>query len=127
VSETPRVDPVTEEFVAMARPDVAQIEVDGEIVLYDDRSKVMHRLSPTAGQVWRCLDGSGRLAEIAADIAEVYQADPAQVLDEVVATVRNLASAGLLVGVGDETDGNDVLDPNFPLGDAGSLTVRVVP
>ncbi len=98
---------MTATFVATARPDVAQVEIDGEIVLYDDRAKVMHRLSPIAGQVWRCLDGSGSLAEIAADLADVYQADPEQVLTDVVATARQFGSAGLLVGVGDPEDANE--------------------
>jgi hypothetical protein len=131
---------------------VVQVEIDGEIVLYDDRAKVMHRLSPTAGQVWRCLDGSGSLAEIAADLADVYRADPGQVLTDVVATARQFGSSGLLVGVGDPPDGEDArdsssephgsedldtpfvpelvatcMDGSFPLGEAGTLTVKVGP
>jgi hypothetical protein len=145
------VDAVTGEFVAMARPDVVQVEIDGEIVLYDDSAKVMHRLSPTAGQVWRCLDGSGSLAEIAADIADVYQMDMEHVLSDIIATVGEFESAGLLEGVGDgpeaeeaeessePTGQEDLSDPfvhepvsscmdsSFPLGDAGSLTVKAGP
>lgn len=103
---------ITETFVATARPEVAQVEIDGEIVLYDDKTKVMHRLSPTAGQVWRCLDGSGNLAEIAADIADIYQADLGQVLADVVATARQFGSVGLLVGIASPRDGA-VVDPAF--------------
>ncbi len=148
MSERDPDDVVTATFVATSRPDVAQVEIDGEIVLYDDRAKVMHRLSPTAGQVWRCLDGSGSLAEISADLADVYQADPGQVLADVVATARRFGSAGLLVGVGDPPDSEDADDPpeheprepdgpfvpepaascmdgSFPLGEAGTLTVKV--
>lgn len=137
--------------MATARPDVTQVEVDGEIVLYDDTTNVMHRLNPTAGQVWHCLDGSGSLAEIAADLAEVYAVDPQQVLTEVVATVRQFGSAGLLVEVGDALDGAGVVDiasyvqpedPDspfvpepyasgmdgaFPLDEAGKLTVKAGP
>lgn len=151
MSEQDPVDVVTATFVATARSDVVQVEIDGEIVLYDDRAKVMHRLSPTAGQVWRCLDGSGSLAEIAADLADVYQADPGQVLTDVVGTARQFGSAGLLIGVGDLPDSEDAHDPpelneqkdpdspfvlepasscmdrSFPLGDAGSLTVKAGP
>ena len=108
MSEQDPGDVVTPTFVATARPDVAQVEIDGEVVLYDDRVKVMHRLSPTAGQVWRRLDGSGSLAEIAADLANVYQADPEQVLADVVATARQFGSAGLLVGVGDQEDADEL-------------------
>src|SRR6185312_11155716 len=94
------VGAITEAFVPTARPDVVHVEIDGEMVLYDDRAKVMHRLSPSAAQVWRCLDGSGSLAEIASDLAEVYQADQNQILTDVVATARQFGSAGLLVGIG---------------------------
>jgi hypothetical protein len=104
---------ITEAFVATARPDVVQVEIDGEIVLYDDMAKAMHRLSPTAGQVWRCLNGSGNLADIAADIADVYQADPAQVLADVVAAARRFGSAGLLVGIASPPEGA-VVDPVPP-------------
>jgi hypothetical protein len=150
VSERQPVDAVTEEFVATARSDVVQVEIDGEIVLYDDQARVMHRLSPTAGQVWRCLDGSGSLAEIAADLADVYQVDPALVLSEVVATARNFAMAGLLVGVGEPSGQEDAfadgehdptqdvdgpfifevatgMDAAFPLDVAGLLTVQAGP
>lgn len=142
---------LTETYVATARPDVVQVEVDGEIVLYDDSAKFMHRLSPTASQVWRCLDGSGSLEEIATDLADVYQVDVVQVLADVVTTTRQFASAGLLVGIGEPPDGDDALasserverevpdgpfvpepgtrcmDRSFPLGDAGSLTVKAGP
>lgn len=111
MSEQDPVDVVTAMFIATARPDVVQVEIDGEIVLYDDSAKVMHRLNPIAGQVWRCLDGSGSLAEVAADLADVYQADPGQVLTDVVATARQFGSAGLLVGVGDPPDNTDTHDP----------------
>jgi hypothetical protein len=142
------VDAVTGELVARARPDVVQVEIDGEIVLYDDSAKVMHRLSPTAGQVWRCLDGSGSLADIAADIADVYQMDAEDVLNDIIATVDQFESAGLLEGVGDEPEAEELSEPtgkedlsgpfvpepvascmdsSFPLGDAGSLTVKAGP
>lgn len=149
--ESVDVSAVTETYVATVRPQVVQVEVDGEIVLYDGRAKVMHRLSPTAGQVWRCLDGSGSLEEIAADIADVYQVDVVQVLADVVTTTRQFGSAGLLVGIGEPPDDDDALvspdrvegevfdgpfvpeprtrcmDRSFPLGDAGSLTVKAGP
>lgn len=107
------VDPstITKTFVPTTRPDLVQVEVDGEIVLYDDSAKIMHRLSPIAGQVWRCLDGSGSLAEVAADLADVYQADAKQILVDVVATARQFGSAGLLVDVAVPSEGDDDSDP----------------
>ena len=95
------VEAITDEFVATARPDVVGVNVDGEMVLYDDSRRVMHRLNPTATAIWLCLDGSGTLAEIALDMADVYRVDPAQVLSGVIDMVREFGSKGLLVGVGE--------------------------
>ncbi len=86
--------------VLSARTGLAAVEIDGEIVLYDDGERRLHRLNPTAATVWRCLDGRGRLADIAHDIAEVYRTPAEQVLADVVQTARHLAAQGL-VGGGD--------------------------
>jgi hypothetical protein len=89
------------------------------------------------------------LAEIAVDLAEVYEVDAKQILADVLATARQFGSAGLLVGVAGPPDNDDAPDPpdavaleetespfvpdpaascmdaSFPLGDACSLTVKV--
>ncbi len=142
------IEAVTPGFVAIARPEVVSVEIDGEVILYDDSRKKLHRLNPTASALWQCLDGSGTLAEVARDIADVYHADPDQVLADVVETARLLGAQGLLVGVGDPSgeevvggDGDSApledpgapfvaelprpcMDSSFTLGDAGRFTVR---
>jgi hypothetical protein len=90
---------ITGVFIPSTRPDVAHVEVDGEVVLYDDVAKVMHRLNPTASVLWNCMDGSGTLIEIAGDLADAYRADAGAVLDDVVAVTRDLGDKGLLVGI----------------------------
>jgi hypothetical protein len=90
---------ITADSVLSARPDVAQEEVDGEVVLYDDVAGVMHRLNPTASVLWACLDGTGTLSEIAVDLSRAYRADPDVVLADVVAMTRDLGDKGLLVGI----------------------------
>lgn len=76
------------------------MEIDGEIVLYDDLSGRLHRLNSSAAVLWRCLDGRGSLADIATEIAETYQADPAEVLNDVVRATLQLAGEGLLAHAG---------------------------
>ncbi len=84
--------------VLAARPGLASVEIDGEIVLYDGGQRRLHRLNPAAATVWRCLDGKGTLSEIARDIADVYEAPAGDVLSDVVQTARQLRAKGLLQG-----------------------------
>ncbi len=77
------IDAIDAAFTAMARRDVVAVDVDGEIILYDDSRGVLHRLNPTASALWQCLDGSGTLGEIAADMADVFQVDGDRVFSTV--------------------------------------------
>jgi hypothetical protein len=99
VSPEIEAEAIDADFVAVARSDVTSVELDGELVLYDDAARVMHRLNPTASMLWACLDGSGSLAEIAADVASAYGADVVQVCSDLVAASRHLGRMGLVVGV----------------------------
>lgn len=92
------------EFIGFARPELASVEVDGEMVLYDDDERRFHRLNPAATTLWVCLDGTGSLAEIATDIAAVYGTDSKSVLADVIRLARQLADEGLLVGVESKPD-----------------------
>lgn len=76
---------------------IAFVEVDDEVVLYDDDTRRLHRLNWAAATVWRCLDGTDTLAQIAADIAEAYAADPDIVLADVERLACELVAEGLLV------------------------------
>lgn len=95
--------------VARARSDVACVELDGEIVLYDDGSRRFHRLSPTAATFWRCLDGSASLRDIAQDLADAYQVEVATVLPQIISLTRSFADEGLLE------------DPQGPVATVGRL------
>lgn len=92
-SDQRAIDPET---IARARADVASVELDGEVVLYDDRSRRLHRLNPTAAALWRCLDGSVPLRQIAADIADVYKVGESVVLPQVITIAHSFARQGLL-------------------------------
>lgn len=94
-----RADDIGEGFVPQVRASVAGVELDGEMVLLDDDTGAMHTLNPTAGALWECFDGSGTVADIAADAAEVYSAEPATVAHDVLELARALGRQGLLVGV----------------------------
>jgi hypothetical protein len=115
---------ITAAFTPSARPDVAHVEVDGEVVLYDDAAGVMHRLNPTASVLYACMDGTGTLAEIAGDLARAYGADTDVVLADVVAVTRDLGDKGLLLGIRRDPD-----DPGAESGteDAGDDPENATP
>ncbi|MGH9073406.1 MAG: HPr-rel-A system PqqD family peptide chaperone, partial [Acidimicrobiales bacterium] len=89
-------------FVAVAKPSVASVELDGEGVLYDEEAGASHLLNATATAVWSCLDGSGTLDEIAAELADAFGADAQTVRHDVIALVQQFGRQGLLVGIAAE-------------------------
>lgn len=93
-------------FVARARPDVAWVEIDGEVVAFDPVHTRSYVLNATAGLIWKLLDGSDAIEVLAADLAEAFGADPEQVRSDVVTTVRRFGRQGLLLGV----TGDDPVD-----------------
>ncbi|MGH2793885.1 MAG: PqqD family peptide modification chaperone, partial [Actinomycetota bacterium] len=98
----PFVDPdaIDPAFVATGKADVTLAEHEGETVLIDGATGAVHLLNPTAAVVWKCLDGSGTIDEIVADIADVFERDRAEVREGVLEVVRRFGRQGLLEGVG---------------------------
>lgn len=86
-------------FAARRRPDVAWVELDGEVVVYDAAERTSYLLNATAGLIWRLLDGDDTLEGLADDLAEAFGADAAMVRADVVAAVADLGRQGLLDGV----------------------------
>jgi len=87
------------EFVPNAKETVAAVELDGEVVLYEEEFGGAHVLSPTASVVWSCCDGTANVATIAAEIAEAYGADAETVRNDVIRLVQEFGGLGLLDGV----------------------------
>lgn len=80
-------------------PDVVGEELDGEMVLYDEAAGGLHVLNPTATLVWKGLDGTTPLGELAAELAAAADADPAVVRRDVLAVTAEFAALGLLAGI----------------------------
>jgi ABC-type nickel/cobalt efflux system permease component RcnA len=87
------------DFTPRPRDTVVGVELDGEIVIYDEEAQRMHVLNATAATVWQCLDGEVTLGALAAEIAEAYQLDVAAVEQQVIDLTRQLGLQGLLAGV----------------------------
>ncbi len=85
--------------VPVGRRSVGLIELDGQALIHDDERRHWVVLNPTAFAVWRCLDGSGTVAEIADDLSEVFRGEPKLVQEQTLHMVRVLGQQGLLEGI----------------------------
>jgi hypothetical protein len=78
---------------------VGMVEVDGCLVLVDEFAGRGFGLNSEASLIWRCLDGAAPLDEVIRDLSHVFDVDDKVMRDDVVATVRDFGSLGLLEGV----------------------------
>jgi hypothetical protein len=103
------------EDASPARRDLAEVEVDGELLLADSAN--VHRLNPTAALVWRQLDGSYRIGDLIDDLAEVTGAPREIVSDDVLDTIRSFLAQHLLRSLAADTDlpPVEVFDIGLPL------------
>ena len=86
-------------FVPRVRPGCSSVELEGEVIVVDDESGGVHLLNPTAQIAWACFDGSGTIADIAADLGAVFTADRADITQALTDLARRLGRSGLLEGV----------------------------
>lgn len=80
------------------REDLAMVEIDGEAVIYDQPSRDILYLNPTATIVFGLCDGTGTVKEMAADIADAFQVQSAEVERQIRSLLRGFKKSGLLDG-----------------------------
>ena len=80
-------------------PWVAAVGLDGETVLFDERSARLHLLDAVATAVWTRLDGSVTLDDLARDLSTTFGTEEERVRADVVAFLRRLEREHLLEGV----------------------------
>jgi len=78
------------------RPDLRQREVDGEILLDDRRSDVLHQLNTTASFIWELCDGEHGPEEIAEALARTFEAPESTTATDVAATLSRFRELELL-------------------------------
>ena len=86
----------TDTPTAIDRVEIAVFE--GEAVLFDEASSMLHRLGAIAGAVWLCCDGDTDVATIIVELAETFALEPGEVTPVVHETLERFADEGLLVG-----------------------------
>jgi thiol-disulfide isomerase/thioredoxin len=93
------VDELDLESAVGPRPGITQHALGESAVLMDPSTGATVVVDATGALVWSVLDGTSRLAEIVADLADVYGVPAEVVGPDVLALVRSLGRAGLLAGV----------------------------
>ena len=80
------------------RDDLTVVELDGEAVMYDDRSGELHHLNATATLVAELCDGTATIKELSADISGAFGVPHVEVERQVRTLLRSLRRTGLLAG-----------------------------
>jgi hypothetical protein len=78
--------------------DVEMAVFDGEMVLFRESTRMVHRLNSVAGAVWLLCDGETAVGSMAAQLGEVFGAEPASLVDVIHQALGQLADEGLLAG-----------------------------
>jgi hypothetical protein len=71
---------------------------DGEAVLFDVNSSMLHRLGAIAGAVWLCCDGSTAIGAMIDELADMFDLDRSELEPAVYDSIERFADEGLLAG-----------------------------
>ena len=96
-------------FVPRLSQDLVALDVGAETVLLGNFGQALV-LNPTAGLVWRFLDGETALGELIDDFSDVLDVDADTVRTDVVDFARALGRTGLLEGVVEPIDPDDLIE-----------------
>ena len=72
------------------RPDVQARSLDGEVLVLDRVRELIHQLNPTAAFVWTRCTGDRSTADIARELADIFDVAPEIAARDVEATVAQL-------------------------------------
>ena len=75
---------------------VVWVDLDGEVVIFDERTNVTVVLNRTASTLWQVFDGTTTLGAIAAEFIATANAPAETIESEIVAVTRQLADRHLL-------------------------------
>ena len=71
-------------------------EVNGELLVLDDRAQIIHQLNPTASFIWQQAQSGSTADGIAAALAEQYDVDLETAHRDVAATLARLKELNLV-------------------------------
>jgi len=84
-------------------PAVVWVEVDGEIVAVQRENETVHLISDTGALLWKLLDGSVLVSELAEDVAVVFGVELERALADVSTFVEEMHDLSLVVVEAPET------------------------
>ncbi len=79
-------------------PDANGVAVDGGVVVHQMSTQKLVVLDPLAGAIWQLLDGTTPEADLAAELAEAFDHDEAEVAADIGALLDELRAHGLITG-----------------------------
>ena len=89
--------------VPQARVDVRNVDLGSEILIYDERSNLVHILNATARRIWQLCDGAHRVTEIADEISRLFPQVPLeQVQRDVERALEDLVGKQIVIWSSDE-------------------------
>jgi hypothetical protein len=95
----------------LGRDDVETALLDGEFLVSHESTRTVHRLNSTTGAVWSLCDGETTVEAMAHELGEIFAMEPADLTDDILRALDQIAAAGLLVGIDAASPQSDV-DPN---------------
>lgn len=78
---------------------VSSYDLDGELVIYEERSGEVFVLNTTGAQIWRLLDGTRTGQAVAEEVSDLYKIEIDQVIQDVEDLIVDLTRAGLLSSI----------------------------
>lgn len=78
------------------RSDVSVRMIEGETVILDRHSELIHQLNQTASYIWERCDGRSTVAEIALEFAGDFRIDADSAAEDTASVVRELERLGLI-------------------------------
>jgi hypothetical protein len=85
------------------RSDVHARLVDGEVVVLDRKTDLVHQLNATASFIWQRCDGRATRHDMAAQLVEAFEVDADTATAAVASALEQLARLGLLESPGTRT------------------------
>jgi len=93
------------ESVLTPSEDIVAREIEGELIIVPlvagmgDMEDELYTLNDPGKAIWRQLDGKRSLGEVVAILAEEYDADPDEIVRDVLGLLGELTRRGMLVEV----------------------------
>jgi hypothetical protein len=91
------------EAVFVPSEDIVAREIEGELIIVPlvagigDMEDELFTLNDTGKAVWKRLDGQKNLGDIIADLAQIYEAEPDEIKNDVIGLVEELVKRRMLV------------------------------